>query len=80
MDAGGGLLDESGTEEGVNAKVQDNYPHGWQCVFHFDQVCVFLRSPSLKPLLEPVSHLSMTSPRLILSFPSFSLPLYQRGA
>ena len=35
--------------KGVNAKVQDNYPHGWQCVFHFDQVCVFLRSPIREP-------------------------------
>jgi hypothetical protein len=43
--------DQPGREEGVNAKVQDNYPHGWQCVFHFDQVCVFLRSP-IKPLPE----------------------------
>lgn len=69
---GGG---SNGKEEGVNAKVQDNYPHGWQCVFHFDQVCVFLRSP-IKPLPEPVPHLSSTSPRLTLSLLSFSLPLH----
>lgn len=53
---GGGSPDENGKEEGVNAKVQDNYPHGWQCVFHFDQVCVFLRSP-IRPPPEPVPHL-----------------------
>lgn len=70
MDARGGLPDESRKEEGVNAKVQDNYPHGWQCVFHFDQVCVFLRSP-IKPLLEPVPHLSAASSRLTLSLSSF---------
>lgn len=65
---------------GVNAKVQDNYPHGWQCVFHFDQVCVFLRSP-IKPLLEPVPHLFHgLAPNSSPSLPSFFLPLYHRGA